>query len=216
MTHSLRSLSLVVLTLSLSACQFFKANDNTEQDSRRIQGTLSYADEQWLLQPCDTQQSYIVLPSKELNEELNTLVAETSSALFADLRGQLDPTQQYFTPSQRYRLQMEGHDCNDPDFARLLIRASGNEPFWSILQTPKGLIFNQIDQPTLVLPYIEEQLPDGRFHISTQANKQNLQLWITPQHCTDSMSGTVYHLSAQLQWNTQTLHGCAAYGALRD
>ncbi len=216
MTHYLRILSLILATATLSACQLFNSTNNATQPTLRLQGTLSFTDEQWLLQPCNTQESYILLATKELSEELSALASEAPNGLFADLRGLLDASQQRFTPIQRYRLQIEEHGCNDPDFARLLIRASGNEPFWSILQTPKGLIFNQIDQPAIALPYIEEQLPDGRFHISTQANEQNLQLWITPQQCTDSMSGTVYHLSAQLQWNKQTLHGCAAYGALRD
>lgn len=215
MIHFLRIFSLALLTVSLSACQFFQSPASSIQSELRLQGTLSHANGQWLLQPCTTQERYIVRPSAALSAELNNLSAEAASGVFADLRGQLDNNQQYFTPTQLYRLQSEGHNCNDPDFARLLIRASGNEPFWSILQTPQGLIFNQLDAPALVLPYIEEQLPDGRFHISTQANNQSLQLWITPQQCTDSMSGTVYHLSAQLQWNQQTVHGCAAYGALR-
>ena len=212
----LRIFSLTLLTLMLSACQFFSASNNSGQHSSRVQGTLTQIDGQWLLQPCATQDHYTVLPSAALSEELNTLTADAPNELFVDLRGHLDTTQQHFTPTQRYRLQSEGHDCNDPDFARLLIRANGNEPYWSILQTPQGLIFNQIGKPALVLPYIEEQLPEGRFHISSQANNQNLQLWITPQRCTDSISGTVYHLRAQLQWNQQTLHGCAAYGALRE
>lgn len=215
MIYFLRISGLMLLTITLSACQLFQSPVSPSQPGLRLQGTLTRTDGQWLLQTCATQERYIVRPSATLSEELNRLSTEAASTLFADMHGQIDSSQRYFTPTQRYRLQAEGHDCNDPDFARLLIRASGNEPFWSILQTPQGLIFNQVGEPALALPYIEEQLPDGRFSISTQANNQNLQLWITPQQCTDSMSGAVYHLSAQLQWNQQTLHGCAAYGALR-
>ena len=209
-------LSLLLLTLSLSACQALKSTSNNSEPMTRLQGNLTQDNGQWLFKPCTMQDSYILKPSSALKDELNTLSANDPTGLFADLNGHIDNSKGYFTPTQRYRLQVEGFGCNDPDFARLLIRASGNEPFWSILQTPRGLIFNQPGESAVALPYIEEQLPDGRFHISTEANNQNLQLWITPQQCIDSMSGTVYHLTASLQWNQQTLNGCATFGALRN
>ncbi|HHX34238.1 MAG TPA: hypothetical protein GX719_03090 [Gammaproteobacteria bacterium] len=214
--HHFRVLSLILLSLSLSACQLFKPAENVTQSVSRLQGNLTYTNAQWLFQPCNTQNSYTLKPSAALSEELYTFLAEAPNGLFADLGGHLDTNQQIFSPTQRYRLQIEGHNCDDPDFSRLILRASGNEPFWSILQTPKGLIFNQAGEAAIVLPYIDEHFPDGRFNISSQANNQSLQLWITPQPCIDSMSGTLHHLSAELQWNQQTLHGCAAFGALRD
>lgn len=207
---------LALLALALGACQSFTANTPIAQPALRLQGNLTHNGDNWLLQPCTVQDSYILELSTALSDEFKGLLTESPNSVFADLSGHLDSKQKRFTVKQRYRVQIEGHNCNDPDFERLLLRASGNEPFWSILQTPRGLIFNQIDQPTIALPYIEEQLPDGRFHISTQANNQYLQLWITPQRCVDSMSGAIYHLNTQLQWNQQTVHGCAAFGALRD
>ncbi len=212
----LRLCSLTLIAITLSACQVFQTAKDTAAPSLRIQGTLSHKDDQWRFKPCTTNEHYRLVPSAAINEALQYHLSETTSSLFADLSGTLDRSLSTFTAQQLYRLQTEGHACNDSDFARLLVRASGNEPHWSILQTAQGLILNQADQPALVLPYIEEQLPDGRFYISSEANNQALQLWITPQQCTDSMSGTLYHLSARLQWNQQTLQGCAAYGALRD
>ena len=212
----LRYLALILLAATLSACQVFSSTTSPKQTVSRLQGNLTQNNGQWLFQPCSATNSYILKPSAALTDELNTLIAETPSSLFADLAGHLDNTQRHFTPTQRYRLQIEGHACNDPDFARLQVRASGNEPFWSLLQTPQGLIFNPPGASAIALPYIEEQLPDGRFHISTEANQQSLSVWLTPQACTDSMSGTVHHLTAQLQWNKQVLRGCASFGALRD
>ena len=211
-----RILGLILLTASLSACQLFKTSAPDSQTTSRMQGNLSQSNGQWLFKPCTLEDSYTLKPSSALSAELETLATDSANSVFADLRGEIDNATHSFTPTQRYRLQAEGHNCNDPDFARLLIRASGNEPFWSILQTPRGLIFNPPGASAIALPYIEEQLPDGRFHISTQANNQKLQLWITPEQCIDSISGAMYHLTASLQWNEQTLHGCAAFGALRD
>lgn len=214
--RSFRIISLALLTFLLSACQLFKTAPESVADNIRLQGTLTHSNQQWLLQPCAAHNSYIVQPSKALDEELSRLLPEAGDRLFADLAGQLDQAQEYFTPSQRYRLQAEGHACDDPDFPRLLLRASGNEPFWSVLQTPKGLLLNQIDESSVALPYIEEQLPDGRYIISSQANYQDLQLWLTPTPCIDSMSGAVYHLTAHLKLNQQSFQGCAAFGALRN
>lgn len=209
-------LSFILLAASLSACQLYAPKAIKPESSTRLQGTVYHSQGQWVLQPCGSQNSYIIDPPSELSLELIPLLADSSNGIFADLNGRLNTAQQRFTPSQRYRLQAEGHGCDDPDFARLQLRASGNEPFWSILQTPRGLIFNQIDQPSIVLPYIEEQQSDGRFQISSQANNQNFDLWITPGQCTDSMSGTISHLHARLQWNQHTFNGCAAFGALRN
>ena len=216
--HFLRTLSLLTLTASLSACQFYSSMTDTSssQVSTRMQGNITHSEGQWLFQPCGTQHSYIVNSSTELNQELIPMITEAPQGVFADLSGQLDATQQRFTPTQRYRLQIEGPACNDPDLARLQLRASGNEPFWSILQTPRGLIFNQMNQASIALPYIEEELGNGRFYISSEANEQNLKLWITPKQCIDSMSGTIYHLQAQVQWNQETLTGCATFGGLRN
>ncbi|MDY0207321.1 MAG: hypothetical protein RBR82_11960 [Pseudomonas sp.] len=214
--HRFRVVSFILLAASLSACQFYAPKVIKAELTNRIQGTIYHSQGQWILQPCGTQNSYIVNSSLELSQELIPLLTESPNGIFADLSGRLDTVQQRFTPTQRYRLQAEGHGCDDPDFTRLQLRASGNEPFWSILQTPRGLIFNQIDQPSIALPYIEEQQTDGRFHISSQANNQNFDLWITPGQCTDSMSGTISHLHARLQWNQQSFNGCAAFGALRN
>lgn len=207
---------LVFLALSLSACQLFKPTTTAAPETTRLQGTITQNNEQWQFQPCAAADSYRLQPSASLADELTRLLPEAGNGLFADLAGQLDETQRRFTPSQRYRLQTEGHACDDPDFARLQVRASGNEPFWSILQTSKGLVLNQPGEASIALPYIEEQLPDGRYSISSQANHQGLQLWLTPKTCMDSMSGAVYHLTARLKLNQQTLHGCAAFGALRN
>lgn len=207
---------LILLSLFLSACQLLKPTTISPPDSTRLQGNITQLNGKWLFQPCATQDTYILEPSLALDGELSTLSSDSGGPLFADLAGTLDSSQQRFTPQQRYRLLFEGHACDDPDFARLQLRASGNQPFWSILLSSQGLLLNQIDQASVALPYIEEQLADGRLIISSQANHQNLQLWLSPNTCIDSMSGAVHHLTARLQLDQQTYHGCAAFGALRN
>ena len=102
------------------------------------------------------------------------------------------------------------------DFADLLLRASGHEPDWSIAVSNQGLVLHRPGQEPQALPYLEEQLPEGRLNLSSEANGQRLELWVAKQRCVDSMSGTVQHLSAELRLNGQVLRGCGYLGGARN
>ncbi len=66
------------------------------------------------------------------------------------------------------------------------------------------------------LPYLEEQLPEGRLNFSSEANGRRLELWVAPQLCVDGMSGAVSHLSAELRLDGQVRRGCAHFGGARN
>ena len=72
------------------------------------------------------------------------------------------------------------------------------------------------DKQPLALPYLEEQLPDNRLNFTSEANGQHLDLWLTPQRCVDSATGTVSHLSAELRLNGKLMRGCAWFGGARN
>jgi uncharacterized membrane protein len=78
------------------------------------------------------------------------------------------------TPGGVYRVQAEGHGCTDINFARTILRASGHEPDWNIAVSNQGLILNRPGQEPQALPYLEEQLPEGRLNLSSEANGQVL------------------------------------------
>ncbi|MNR47676.1 hypothetical protein D3C85_1668070 [compost metagenome] len=78
------------------------------------------------------------------------------------------------------------------------------------------MVLERVGQPSLAVPYLEEQLPDGRFSLSTEANGQKVELWVAPQRCVDSATGSVQHLSAELRVDGKTLRGCAYYGGSRN
>ena len=63
---------------------------------------------------------------------------------------------------------------------------------------------------------MEEQLGDGRVNLSTEANGQKVELWVAPQRCVDSVTGSVQHMSAELRVNGQVQRGCAYFGGARD
>ena len=107
-------------------------------------------------------------------------------------------------------------ELDGPEAGRLIARASGNEPFWSVSISAKGLILQRPGEEPLAVPYLEEQLPEGRLYFSSEANGHSLSLWLAPQRCQDDMSGALRHLSAELRLDGQRLTGCAYLGGARQ
>jgi putative lipoprotein len=217
-----RYVSFALLPL-LASCQVF-----TEQPASpvtadtRLQGELSLNDGQLRFRPCQEQRQFVLEDSGAvgLSRDAAALMSDGNSTLYVDMRGQLQASTQkgvdgLFLPSQVYRVQAEGHGCNDINFARTVLRASGHEPDWSVAVSREGLILNRPGLEPQALPYLEEQLPEGRLSLSSEANGQRLELWVAKQRCVDGMSGAIQHMSAELRLNGEVLRGCAYLGGAR-
>lgn len=217
-----RSLLFALLPL-FAGCQMFATQPEPAAPTVRLQGELSTSNGTLQFRPCGEQRRLNIGNdgNSDIMREAALLLADGPGPLFADLRGQLAASSAEggdgkLQLSEVYRIQREGPGCDEPGFNRLLLRASGNEPDWSLSVTGKGLALFRPGQPVLALPYLEEALPDGRYSLSSEANGQRLELWVAPQRCTDSMSGTVQHLSAELRLNGQVQRGCASIGGARS
>lgn len=189
----------------------------------RMQGEISQVNGQLLLRPCQEQRRFILsdAATSGILRSSQQLMADGHTQLFADLRGELSASSDKtadgnLAVSQLYRLQGEGHGCDDSNFKQTLVHASGNEPGWSLRVSDQGMVLNRPGQEPLALPYMEEQLPEGRLHLSSEANGQRLALWLTPGQCQDSMSGSLQHLSAELRLDDQLMRGCAYFGGARQ
>ena len=212
-----RSLVVVALLPLFAACQLFDGprESASHVGQVRMQGQLTAADGKLLFQPCNETRSFVV------NDTGNTSVlqqaaalADTKGKLFADVRGRIVDSR--LDLEQLYRVERSGTACNDPDFKLQTLRATGHSPEWSVKVTGKGMVINRTGQPPLALPYVEEQLGDGRFNLGTEANNQHIELWVTPQRCVDSTTGSVQHMSAELRINGQVQRGCGYFGGSRD
>jgi putative lipoprotein len=215
---------LLALLPAFAGCQMFDSEpEPVVVPAVRMQGELSKVNNRLQFRPCQEQRRYSLedTGSTGLLQESVALLNRGKGPLFADLKGQLGASKVPNTDGQinltrLYRIQSEGQNCSDLNFKRLTLRASGHEPDWVINANNQGLILERPGQVAVVLPYLEEQLPEGRFSLSSAANGQQLELWVAPQRCVDSMSGSVQHLAAELRVDGQVMRGCAYYGGARQ
>jgi putative lipoprotein len=213
-----RSLVLVALLPLFAACQLLDGprESASHVGQTRLQGQLTAADGKLLFQPCNEQRSLVVNDSggTSVLQEAASL-ADDQGKLFADVRGRITASGQ-LDLEQLYRVERSGTACDDPDFKQLTLRAAGHGPEWNVRVSGKGMVIDRAGQPPLALPYVEEQLGDGRFNLSTEANNQRIELWAAPQRCVDGSTGSVQHMSAELRINGQVQRGCGYFGGSRN
>lgn len=213
-----RSLVLVALLPLFAACQLLDGprESASHVGQTRLQGQLTAADGKLLFQPCNEQRSYVVNDTggTSVLQEAATL-ADDQGKLFADVRGRITASGQ-LDLEQLYRVERSGTACDDPDFKQLTLRAAGHGPEWNVRVSGKGMVIDRAGQPPLALPYVEEQLGDGRFNLSTEANSQRIELWVAPQRCVDSSTASVQHMSAELRIDGQVQRGCGYFGGSRN
>ncbi|SEM36182.1 putative lipoprotein [Pseudomonas sp. ok272] len=219
-----RSLLFVALLPLFGGCQLLQSSPQAPSTAglTRLQGELSMVNGKLAFTPCQTNTSYRV------NDTGSTSVLQEAAALagpqhkvFADVRGRFPSTTASasgapFDVQQLYRLERSTTACDNPNFQRLILRASGATPEWSVNVHSKGMVITRAGQPDLALPYLEEQMGDGRFSLSSEANNQHVELWVAPQRCVDPRQPSVQFMSAELRINGQVQRGCAYFGASRN
>ncbi|PKA71621.1 putative lipoprotein [Pseudomonas baetica] len=211
--------SLVVITLLplFAACQLFDGQRESASHvgQTRMQGQLTAADGKLVFQPCQDQGQYVIndIGGTSVLQEAATL-ADEQGKLFADVRGKIAGDR--LDLAQLYRVERSGTACDDPNFKLLILRAAGHGPQWNVKVSGRGMVIDRDGQPPLAVPYVEEQLGDGRFNLSSEANNQRIELWVAPQRCVDSSNGSVQHMSAELRIDGQVQRGCGYFGGSRN
>jgi putative lipoprotein len=212
-----RSLVLVALLPLFAACQLLDGQRESASHvgQTRMQGQLTAADGKLVFQPCQDQRQLVVndIGGTSILQEAATL-ADEQGKLFADVRGKV--TGDRLDLTQLYRVERSGTACDDPNFKLLILRAAGHGPEWNVKVSGKGMVIDRAGQPPLAVPYIEDQLGDGRFNLSSEANNQRIELWVAPQRCVDSSTSSVQHMSAELRIDGQVQRGCGYFGGSRN
>ncbi len=212
-----RSFVLVALLPLFAACQLFDGQRESVSHAgqTRMQGQLTAADGKLVFQPCQDQRQLVVndIGGTSVLQEAATL-ADEQGKLFADVRGKVSGDR--LDLGQLYRVERSGTACDDPNFKLLILRAAGHGPEWNVKVSGKGMVIERDGQAPLAVPYVEEQLGDGRFNLSSEANNQRIELWVAPQRCVDSSTGSVQHMSAELRIDGQVQRGCGYFGGARN
>lgn len=212
-----RSLVLVALLPLFAACQLFDGprQSASHVGQTRMQGQLTAADGKLVFQPCNESRSFVVNDTggTSILQEAATL-ANDQGKLFADVRGRIDGSR--LDLEQLYRVERSGTACDDPNFKLLILRAAGHGPEWNVKVSGKGMVIDRAGEPPLAVPYVEEQLGDGRFNLSSEANGKHIELWVAPKRCVDSSTGSVQHMSSELRIDGQVQRGCGYFGGSRN
>jgi putative lipoprotein len=212
-----RSLVVIALLPLFAACQLLDGQRESASHvgQTRMQGQLTAADGKLVFQPCQEQRQLVVndIGGTSILQEAATL-ADEQGKLFADVRGKVAGDRLDLT--QLYRVERSGTACDDPNFKQLILRAAGHGTEWNVKVSGKGMVIDRAGQPPLAVPYVEEQLGDGRFNLSSEANNQRIELWVAPQRCIDSSTGSVQHMSAELRIDGQVQRGCGYFGGSRN
>ena len=212
-----RSLVLVALLPLFAACQLFDGQRESVSHAgqTRMQGQLTAAEGKLVFQPCQDQRQLVVndIGGTSVLQEAATL-ADEQGKLFADVRGKVSGDR--LDLGQLYRVERSGTACDDPNFKLLILRAAGHGPEWNVKVSGKGMVIERDGQAPLAVPYVEEQLGDGRFNLSSEANNQRIELWVAPQRCVDSSTGSVQHMSAELRIDGKVERGCGYFGGSRN
>lgn len=223
---AVRSALLVALLPLFAGCQMLASHSGSDPVSKagwiRMQGNLTGDSGKLMFQPCNEQRRYVVKDGSNTGilQEATSL-ADSSGKVFADLRGVFVASKAVDSDGQLdlrqvYRVERAGQACEDPNFKRLTLHVNGNKPAWNVNVSGKGMVIERLGKDSIAVPYVEEQLPDGRFSVSSEANGNKMELWVAPQRCVDSVDGSVQHLTAELRINGETARGCGYYGESRD
>lgn len=221
-----RSFALFALLPLFAGCQMISSQPAADAVSTagmiRMQGTLSGDGGKLFFEPCNEQRRYAVVDSGNTGilQETASVVDKTGKA-FADVRGNFVASKAKGSDGQAsvyqlYRVERPSAACEDANFKRLTIHASGTGPKWNLNASGKGMVLEREGKDAFAVPYLEEQLPEGRFNLITDANDQHVELYVAPQRCVDPVNGSVQHLTAELRVNGRVQRGCAYFGGMRN
>ena len=219
-----RCLLLLALLPVFAGCQLLGSTASTVPSTAgqtRMQGVLQGDGGKLMFQPCNNPRRYAVtdVGNTGVLQEAADL-ANAKGMVFADVRGRFDAssdgTDGQLALHKLYRLQSNINACADPNFKLLTVNASGEKPAWQVKVSGKGMEVQREGQPPLAIPYMEEEVGDGRFNLSSEANGQRVELWVAPQRCVDPATGSVSFMSAELRFNGEVQRGCAYLGGARN
>lgn len=211
----------IITCLMLVACQHNDIKPKVDRGSTQLRAVITKQNGQWIATDCigSSHARFELVDTINLTPDIDSLIKKApKDQLFIDVIGTVNKQPDTsnmgdFTVKQLNRLTIDPNKgCQEDDYNRVVVRAIGKNPLWVTSIAPKGLVLERVNQSPLVLPYVDERLPDGQMNFATEANGQKIQLWAAPERCIDDETGDIYSMRTILTINYQTQQGCGYLG----
>lgn len=123
-----------------------------------------------------------------------------------------DPTTSFWSKGDRGMLEVAGSaypECIPAETAKTPFRATGNEPFWSLVLGGKRVeLITDLGETRIDVGLTEQELlEDGRRYQNLLENRE-LVISIFDRPCVDTMSGMPFPATVEIQLDDRRLEGC--------
>ncbi len=189
-----------------------------------LHGQLALGPEARVLTLCGTDQAaWITDPTGRLWEVYDELASERYGPIYVEVRGLIAPPvaqgagseyPRHIVVTEVRRAANEGYGCEE-DLRGVEFRAYGNEPFWDLTVSEKGIRFFELGGDRREFPYAPANVAPGRW-VYCSSRPGSGEDWIIAildeAPCVDQMSGARFSFSAHLIVGGRHYHGCGREG----
>jgi putative lipoprotein len=180
----------------------------------RVLRLCGQSEDLWLVQQDD----------QAFDDTYAKLAGEPGTLLFVELRGERVASPQGTVIPASFKqafiveellyagVPSEGGGCAAPAPAYRAL-ARGNEPFWSVEIDREQMLLRQPDEPAPSKYSVQEtQDAEGSVTYRGASGDKALEITVTNNPCSDSMSGEYFAYTADLNLQGRVLRGCARIG----
>ena len=186
----------------------------------RVRGNIVIGHEVRALTECDTENEIWLTDRTggDLSTVYEGLATGPYEPIFMALEGRRDPVpetgfgadyESAFAVRQVIRAEREGFGCA-LDLTGFMYRASGNEPSWQLTVQHEAVSFVSMSAGTL--RFDDPVMTTDGESVLVRVADEELEVEIGDARCTDSMSGSVYALTAVVRVDGAAYRGCAVEG----
>jgi heat shock protein HslJ/uncharacterized lipoprotein YbaY len=123
-----------------------------------------------------------------------------------------DPTTSFWIKGDRGMLEIAGTpypECTPVETAKTPLRASGNEPFWTLELTDKRVVLTtDLGETRIDVALTEQELLDDGRRYRNLIEDGDLTISIFDRPCVDSMSGMPHPATVEVRLDDRRLEGC--------
>jgi len=194
----------------------------TTNDASRFRGHVVLGHEVRSFTECDSGREGWLIDETDrvLGEVYRSLANEPYQPLYFEILGKWADTpdagfaadfSEAIRVSEVRRAEREGFGCRE-DLSAWNFSARGNEPSWRVDVREPGLEFVSMGSDPITLSASRTERTSDGFRITAKSSDSVIDLTFVEERCSDSMSGSVFPLTATVKFDDMTLQGCAAEG----